>query len=83
VQGEKGLQAKFSDPNDVYLRVYGTEILSIATPYVKTFTGLKSKAKYQLKYYCFNQMSKVSDAVSVNFVVPDNGAFLMKITLWF
>lgn len=48
VQGKDGLKANYSDPTDIYWRVYGTEIFTVSQPLAKTFTGLKSSSNYQI-----------------------------------
>eukprot|EP00825_Cyclidium_porcatum_P027653 TRINITY_DN297_c0_g1_i5.p1 TRINITY_DN297_c0_g1~~TRINITY_DN297_c0_g1_i5.p1 ORF type:complete len:513 (-),score=67.44 TRINITY_DN297_c0_g1_i5:282-1820(-) len=79
-----GVLSNYTEKEDyTYWRVYGLEIISVATSLTKTFTGLKSDSEYQVKYYCVNQMKLVSDPASGEFDIPDNGGYFMKLTLSF
>lgn len=57
--------------------------MSITVGIHKTFSNLKSDSNYMLKYYCSNQLEKISDPKTTTWYIKDNGAFLLKLKLWF
>eukprot|EP00825_Cyclidium_porcatum_P017430 TRINITY_DN20156_c0_g1_i1.p1 TRINITY_DN20156_c0_g1~~TRINITY_DN20156_c0_g1_i1.p1 ORF type:complete len:402 (+),score=61.72 TRINITY_DN20156_c0_g1_i1:50-1255(+) len=76
-----GLLANYTDSSDPYLIVYGYEALVFSTSVYKEFNYMKSDSKYQVKYYCVNQLDLVSDPITSTWLSPSNGGFLLKITI--
>ncbi|KRW99768.1 hypothetical protein PPERSA_07845 [Pseudocohnilembus persalinus] len=78
-----GYQGNYTFTNDIYYRVYGVKVSYDTEPKTIEITNLKSESAYTLKYMCVNQLGKVSESVKTTFATPNNGAYLLKVTLYF
>ena len=66
-----GLKSNYSLPDDPFSwRLYGSEIVDASIPTPKNFSSLRSNSLYQIKYYCVNQLNKISDPVIATWRVP-------------
>jgi hypothetical protein len=49
----------------------------------KVLYNLQSNTNYLFKYFCVNQLGRISDSQSLNFTSVNYGAYLMKIEVKF
>jgi len=74
-----GLLTNFTESNDYYDRAYGVLQGSTMQVVTKTLYNLQSNTNYLFKYFCINQLGRISESQSLNFTSVNYGAYLMKI----
>lgn len=62
---------------------YGVSYSSLVQPLSLRLPSLRAGSRYQLTYFCVNQMSLISQAASTTFSTPTNGGYLLKVNFTF
>lgn len=84
ISGTMGLFSNFTEPNDPYYRVYGVTYSSKANALLsQTVNGLRSNTAYQFKYFCMDQLGRMSEGQTINFTSFNSGGYLLKLQLLF
>lgn len=83
ISAKNGILTNFTEPEDLYHRVYGVNYVATTQTLKKTVYNLKSNSQYIFKYYCINQMGLISDSQSLTFTSLNYGAYLMKVSITF
>lgn len=78
---QQGLLTNYTELADFYFRVYGFLPFPFTSSTQLTLYNLTENGNYQFKYFCANQMGLSSGGASITWTQPNNGAFLLKITL--
>jgi hypothetical protein len=61
ISGADGLHTNFTEPYDSQFRVYGVRYSALSNSLLtQTVNNLKSNSAYQFKYYCMDQLGRVS-----------------------
>jgi hypothetical protein len=68
---------------DLNFTVYGVSYSVLVQPLTLQLPQLRSNSRYQLTYFCVNQMGLISPAASTTFTTPSNGGYLLKVNLTF
>jgi len=78
-----GLMTNFTESFDYFDRTYGVLQGSTMGVITKVLYNLQSSTNYLFKYFCINQLGRVSDSQSINFTTVNYGAYLMKVEMKF
>jgi|JI6StandDraft_1071083.scaffolds.fasta_scaffold76916_2 hypothetical protein len=84
ISNATGYYTNFTEPNDPYNRVYGVTYSSRANALVnQTVSGLRSNSAYQFRYFCMDQLGRISEGQTINFTSFDSGGYLLRLQLIF
>lgn len=84
ISDAKGYYTNFTEPNDPFYRIYGVTYSSRANALVnQTVSGLRSNSAYQFRYFCMDQLGRVSEGQTINFTSTNSGGYLLRLQLFF
>lgn len=84
ISAADGLHTNFTEVYDPMFRVYGVRYSALSNALLtQTVSNLKSNSAYQFKYYCMDQIGRVSEGQTINFTSFNSNGYLLRLQIAF